>query len=398
MPSRPLRGGCWPTAEQTELLRAVLLRDRDVVRAWERWKQAADFERLDAGSSRLLGHLCRNLQRNGVTDPLLTTLKGFYRRTWYQNHLRLREAAVILARLRDRGIEPMLLKGAALVVLYYEDVGLRPMEDVDILVRTEQAEAAAATLSELGWTSTDAVTPRRLRASHAMAFTDSSGHQVDLHWHLLPESCWPDADARFWQYAAVVPVGGVEVRVLDTAHQLFHVCAHGVRWEPVPPLRWIADAATVMARAPSTIDWDRLLQEAERHRLTLPVRAALTYLARVLGLEVPWGILERLQRIRVSPSERLAHRWQTRPASRLLGRLPEHWLRYRRFRRGASGEPPISFVDYLEITFGCEGVRALSRRALLRHRWRRRSRLMVERYDRQLAGAGAADDRSPARS
>ena len=41
---------------------------------------------------------------------------------------------MVLGELRRRGIEPMLLKGAALTLLHYRDSGLRPMEDVDILV------------------------------------------------------------------------------------------------------------------------------------------------------------------------------------------------------------------------------------------------------------------------
>src|SRR5262245_38312219 len=213
------RGGCWPSREQTDLLRAALLHGPEGVQAWERWKAAARLGRLDAASARLLGQLWRNLQRNGVTDPLLGELKQVYRRTWYGNQLRLRDAGVVLARLRDRGIEPLLLKGAALVVGYYRDAGSRPMEDVDVLVRRSDVTAAAATLGELGWTSPREVTPRHVRASHAMAFTGPRGGQLDLHWHLLPESCWAGADAPLWQHAGVLRVAGVDVRVLAPEDQ-----------------------------------------------------------------------------------------------------------------------------------------------------------------------------------
>ena len=219
------RGGCWPTAEQTDLLRAALLRGPEGVQAWERWKTADRLGRLDAASARLLGQLWRNLQRNGVADPLLHELKQHYRRTWYANQLRLRDTGVVLAALLDRGIEPMLLKGAALVVGYYGDAGLRPMEDVDILVRSEHAAAAAATLGELGWSSPQAVTPRHVRASHAMAFTGARGGQLDLHWHLLPESCWAGADAPLWERAAMLRVAGADAP------------CHGARRSAVPLLR-----------------------------------------------------------------------------------------------------------------------------------------------------------------
>lgn len=391
-----LLGGCWPTVEQADLLRATLLRGPEAVQAWERWRTTASLERLDAASARLLGQLGRNLRQNGVSDPLLSTLRRFYRRTWYENQLRLRDAAVLVARMRDRGLEPMLLKGAALVVGYYRDAGLRPMEDVDVLVATHQAVAAAAVLTELGWTGPEAVTPRHVSASHAMAFSDARGRQVDLHWHLLPESCWPGDETSLWARAVVARVGGVEVRVLDPAHQLFHSCAHGVRWEPVAPLRWIADAAMVLARAPD-LDWDRLVEESERHQLSLPVGEALDYLRREIGLAVPSEVVARLRDMPVPPGERLAYRWRTRPAGRLFGRLPEHWLRYRRLRRGLRGQSAIGFIDYLEVTFGCHGLRDLARRGLLRHRWRRGSETAVHEYERQLAASGAPADRSPAR-
>ena len=236
-------GNCWPTSAQRLLLRAVVLRGAEALAAWQRWTQAVNLDRLDAGSIRLLPQLYRSLEREGVRDPLMSKLKGVYRHTWYGNQLRLRDTGVVLGELNRRGIEPMLLKGAALTLLHYRDSGLRPMEDVDILVRTHQWRAAVGALTDLGWTPRVLVTPRRVAASHAMEFADARAQRIDLHWHLLPVSCWPGADDEFWERASTTALRGVRVSVLDATDQLLHTCAHGVKWEHVPPLRWIADAA-----------------------------------------------------------------------------------------------------------------------------------------------------------
>ena len=378
-----IRGGCWPTREQAQLLRATLLAGRDGARAWELWKQAVDLTQLDAGSVRLLPHLYRSLERQGVRDPLLSRFKKIYHQTWYANHVRLGDAAVVLERLRAGGIEPMLLKGAALILRYYRNAGLRPMEDVDILVRTQQAAAATDVLTGLGWAPSCRVTADHVRAGHAVEFTAAAGQRVDLHWHLLPESCWPGVDEGLWNRAGVSRLRGIEVHVLDPTDQLFHVCAHGLRWEPVPPLRWVADAA-VVARSDVEIDWDRLVEETERHRAALPVRDALDYLRGTLGLPIPARTLERLRGIRVSMSEQWAYRLQTRPASWLLGRLPEHWLRYRRLQDGWKERSPIGFARYLQVVLGCDGRWDLFRRTLLRHRWRRQSQRLMSEYERRL--------------
>jgi hypothetical protein len=376
-------GGCWPTTEQALLLRATLLSGPESLAAWDRWKLAVDLDHLDAASVRLLPHLYRRLEGAGVRDPVMGRLKGTYRHTLYGNHLRLRSAAAALRELAQAGIATMVLKGAALAVLYYRDVGLRPMDDVDVLVPTHQAGAAIDVLRQLGWTPRYRVTARHVQVGHAVDFADARAYRIDLHWHLLPESCWPSADATFWEHAQRATIHGVEVAVLHPTEQLFHVCTHGVKWEPLAPVRWVADAAVIVTRAEAEIDWDRLAGQAERHRLTLPLRAALRYLRDMLGLPIPGEALEQLQRARVSPAERWEYRLRLRAPSPLLGRLPEHWLRYRR-RRWGRNEDRVGFVRYLEVVLGSDGLWDLGRRALLRHRWRRHARRVSDQYAREV--------------
>ena len=93
----------------------------------------------------------------------------------------------------------MLLKGAALTLLYYKDYGLRPMEDVDILVRTSEWQSTIDALSDLGWRARVPVTPRRVAASHAMEFAGDGSQRIDLHWHLLPDTCWRNGDEESQQ-------------------------------------------------------------------------------------------------------------------------------------------------------------------------------------------------------
>src|SRR5262245_43289127 len=110
----------------------------------------ADLDHLDAGSIRLLPLLYRTLERTGGGhDALLGKLKGVYRHAWYGNQLRLRDTAVVLGELQRRGVDAMLLKGAALTLVHYRDHGLRPMEDVDLLVREAQCQSAIAALTGL---------------------------------------------------------------------------------------------------------------------------------------------------------------------------------------------------------------------------------------------------------
>jgi hypothetical protein len=378
-------GGCWPTPEQTLLLQATLLGRSEATTAWQRWADAVEIDDLDGGSVRLLPHLYRNLERYGVSHQLEGRLKGMYRRTWYANQLRLRDVALVVRALQEREIKVLLLKGVALALLYYRDPGLRPMDDADILVRTHQVPAAVDALVEHEWVPRARVTAHHVESHHAMSFTHPRGQRLDLHWRLLPENCGPRADEALWERAQTVILRGVSARTLDATDQLFHVCAHGVKWEPVPPIRWIADATTIVARAAAELDWVRLARETRQRRLVLPLRDALGYLRAALGLPVPAAVLSELGSAAASTTERWEYWLRTRPARRLLGRVPEHWLRYQRVRADRRPARTIGFVGYLQIVLECEGLGALARRALFRRRHRQQAELTTQRYERELS-------------
>ncbi|MBA3242461.1 MAG: nucleotidyltransferase family protein, partial [Acidobacteria bacterium] len=144
------KGQCWPDEPQELLLCAALLRGEDALSAWGEWRSTVDPDSLDAGSKRLLPLLYRNLRELGVNDPLVPRLKESYRITWSLNQSVFRQMASLLGSLHGAGIETLVLKGGALVPLYYRDYGVRPMVDFDILVREERAETAMDLLTGLG--------------------------------------------------------------------------------------------------------------------------------------------------------------------------------------------------------------------------------------------------------
>ena len=96
-------------------------------------------------------------------------------------------------------------------------------------------------------------------------------------------------------------------------------------------------------------------------------------------MPVPAAVLATLGSAAVSWAERLEYRLRNRPASPVLGGLREHWLRYRRVRRTSQEPDPIGFVGYLQVVLDCDGPGALVRRALFRHRWRRREKPVTPR-------------------
>ena len=327
--------GPWPTPRQEMLLRASLLSGAEALEAWDQWKKDVDVDRVMMPSMGLLPLLYHNLLHNGVADPMMADLKKRYAATWYQNQLLLRRTAECVALLKDAGIETIVLKGAAMTLAYYKDHGVRPMSDVDLLVKPEDSLRAANALGAYGLESTTVLSANALRYMHGAHFTGGPGFAVDLHWQLLWEFNPPEAETDFWDRAVETPAGNVSVRVLEPTDQLFHVCVHGARWNSAP-LRWIADAVTIVNTSGQSIDYERLAAKAEQLTLHLPIRDTLGYLAARWSQAVPPWILEALEAMPSTALQRVQYRNLASNRTRaLLGILPMHLFRFLRITRRA---------------------------------------------------------------
>jgi hypothetical protein len=330
-----------PSEDERLLLRAALLDGDDAVEAWERTKHVADdVRRVDRATYRLLPLLYRNLERLGVDDPLMGTLKGVYRHSWYCNQRLFHEAAEAIRALEAGGVETMVIKGAALSVLHYRDPGARPMEDLDVVVRNSSALDAMRVLEEAGWHSEHpSPIALRMRVEHSTELADTNGREADLHWYplfvLVPE-------LGFWERSVPVSIGEEPTRALCATDELFCTIVHGLGWYPAP-IGWISDSVTI---ARSDIDWDALAGRAERWSLTARLHTGLALLAKDFAVPVPPSVLERLSAAPKPLPERAAHRALLRGQQRGLP-VVLHWDRYNRMRPLGAGEARGGLPGYM---------------------------------------------------
>jgi hypothetical protein len=297
--------GSWPTPNQELILRAAVLQGERALESWAEWKLKTNLDAIDYGSHRMVPQLYRNLQRHGVKDPMMDRLKGVYRYYLYKNEILMHRIGALLAAFEEAGIQTMVLKGAALIQLYYKETGLRPMLDADVLVHAHQVQQAIDVLEGLQWKPFRYLQPRmRIPIVHSTPFEDSGGRQMDLHWHLLWECFNASDDDDYWKNAVPIQIGGAQTLALDHTDQLLHICWHGARWNEVPPIRWVADAMAILGAAAGEIQWASLLQKAEKHRIVLPVKDSLEYLKNRFDAPVPDSVLQSLSAVHVSRIER----------------------------------------------------------------------------------------------
>ncbi|WP_020594802.1 nucleotidyltransferase domain-containing protein [Spirosoma panaciterrae] len=341
--------------EQILLLKAALFPAQEALSYWHQWKKERGldqfiptninllpslFDPLDGDSQRLMPLVYRNLEKSG--DPLVVHLRGIYRYTWMSNQRFLLKMSQVIRVLHQNEIETIALKGIPLSLLYYGDMGVRLMYDLDVLVPTAQAEQALQALQAppLSLQSSPFETKHR-HTLHAMHLWDANGVDVDLHWNLLYEHSYAKADVPFWQARQPVKLTDRQsTYALSPTHQLYHNLVHGYDWSETPAIRWIADSYVIYTNPALSIDWHALLDLARQYNVNYPVQQALKLLESEFRLTLPSDVKERLKSMTLSTAETtyfsLVRKRSSNKAIKAIRYVQKNWLAYRLFRKGKS--------------------------------------------------------------
>ncbi|MBK8045642.1 MAG: nucleotidyltransferase family protein [Anaerolineales bacterium] len=244
--------------------------------------------------------------------PVERALHDVYAFTAVQNRLRLRELTTILATLEVADIPAIVLKGAALAGVVYGDIALRPMSDLDVLVRREHVNLSLDRFTCLGWTvgSIEPRTGTTLDYENELLLVGPppARNLLEIHWDLLdsPHHQRTIDNNWLWQTAQPAHLGGVIALILGPEAQLLHLCAHlafhhGRGDQPV--LLWQHDVAQVLHVYRDRLDWDVILTKAQAFDLVLPLQQVLGQVLAMWSVPVPDNAMQRLAQLHPSPAE-----------------------------------------------------------------------------------------------
>ncbi len=248
----------------------------------------------------------------GCPADILANLRGVYYNTARYNTQLFHALDATLARLSAAGVDVILLKGAALAESLYANPALRPVTDVDLLVRPGQVLAALNALRAGGWTVGPGEPLQDVARDyrHELALTHPGfPTTLELHWALLQPRHYKrraHLDA-LWSSARSLPIRAGGALELGPEASLIYLSAHWMLQHSGKGLLWLYDIALTTAVYAGAIDWERLLAWAQDWRLVLSARAALRGAARQLGAPIPADVLARLERMRPSLPERYVY-------------------------------------------------------------------------------------------
>ena len=242
----------------------------------------------------------RSLAHSGAICLVPSKTAQTLERAYYGNaasnlHL-YSELRKVLVSLRQRKVETIVLKGAALAEMVYPHSTLRPMSDVDILVRKNNVAEAEATLMNMGYRVDADAKQQRLKEHYHLVFTKPGHTNIELHWHVKRPS-GPfriDIDA-LWQRCQPVKIAGIDALLFSPEDLLLYLCQHFWKHEFTGGIRPLCDIAEVIKHYGEKIDWKKAAARSSEWEMNPCTYVGLRLASNLLDAAIPERRLEDLR-------------------------------------------------------------------------------------------------------
>lgn len=264
--------------------------------------QAEDWDELSrlARMHRLGPMLHARLARSDLADAIPQEVKG-HLKTAHRKHslrnLRVYRELVNVTRTLDAGQIPSIaLKGAFLAQFVYAELGLRPMRDLDLLLKPDQAVKAFELLRAHGYRALSDGAPESYFADriHLPPLTGPGGISVELHHRLTPpDRQTVDFENGLWARSISKTVGGAPIRFLSAEYLLLHLCIHATLDHQLDlgPLA-LGDVALLVEK--HAIDWPDFLCLVSGGGWQHCALSVLYLARRHLGAKIPDEVIDTL--------------------------------------------------------------------------------------------------------
>jgi cellulose synthase/poly-beta-1,6-N-acetylglucosamine synthase-like glycosyltransferase len=262
---------------------------------WKRLEQLALFHGV-------AGHIHVNLVQHGFDALILphvrNNLLGFRRKVLARN-LFLQHAWNQIAQAFGRAeIETIPLKGIYFIDHFYQ-LDVRPIHDIDLLVKPLRVEAASRLLGSLGYEEiTNSLLFRKAWRTQRAFRNPITEVSVDLHWDLINMSAYNEiytlTISDLWQRAHpsadnayIYEMAPEDLLLQNALHSAIH---HGYM-----SLSQLVDLGEIVRSHNLVLDWVRVSELAAKYRIKNPIYFALMLIRELLDIPVPDTALKVLQ-------------------------------------------------------------------------------------------------------
>lgn len=262
----------------------------------EDWEELSRLARMHRLEPMLYDRLAGSPVFGAIPPGVRDRLRAAHRKHALRNLAIFRELATVTRILDAVDIPSIALKGAFLARFAYLEPGLRPMRDLDLLLRPDQTVQAFELLKEHGYRPVFDGSPEAYFADriHLPPLRGAGGVTVELHHRLTPPDMAANGfEEKLWARSIRKPLGGREVAFPCAEDMLLHLCIHATLDHQLDlgPLALVDVARLVETEQLDWAGFVQMVRGGEWERVALP----LLYLARAhAGANIPQEVMTAL--------------------------------------------------------------------------------------------------------
>jgi hypothetical protein len=261
---------------------------------WERFLHIAEFHGVS-------GIAWSALRRGVGVAALPLWVQNRLRELYYGNcavyTLAIESLRTLSEQFLSHGVHFLVVKGVPLLGGVYEDIGTRPLNDIDILIKREDLFAVDSILRE----------DRYEREEHSpRVYVKGEEEVVELHTRLtdlvtpvrLSEKYVPTSltDEVIWRKRVTADVLGFPLATLSEDHTFALSLLHMAYKHEFERFIWCVDFVRLLERVVGNEGWRGIIRIAKETGTSSLMSDALLYSSLALGLRVPESAYLRLGR------------------------------------------------------------------------------------------------------
>ena len=215
------------------------------------------------------------------------------------------ELATILRALHRRNTSCAPLRGLTFAEYLPAAPSVRPMGDLDLLVKRDDCPGVRDALRQLGYTEVDRQPGFAEAYSYTLEFVkDRHGWiTVEPHWTIAypPFMDAIDMDA-VWSRCRHGTIAGIETRLLSQEDLLLNLCWHLHHKGADAPLLWWHELDLLLRHHASAIDWPHVISTIGRGPHTGLLAEVLATLVREFRSPIPAQVITELSKSALIPT------------------------------------------------------------------------------------------------
>jgi hypothetical protein len=207
-----------------------------------------------------------------IPQDLHELLKSTYYFSLMHNQRFWSEFLRILGVFTDKGVDLVPIKGTALLEELYEDLPIRPMVDIDLLVRRNDLKKAENIFVGLGY-------QKELLGLKEQYWLNNQYHisfhgkeikdlpLVELHWGLDYPRQRRIIYPELWARIREVERGGHKIKLLSPEDNFLSLTLHSRRFGKALGFKSVYDAVLLLKKYGDSFDWDYCFEICRKYQL-----------------------------------------------------------------------------------------------------------------------------------